>query len=73
MLLEAELTWSHEHGSHRERLLLADPAFLADGRWARAAEQARAAGRAELDASPWITPAGLAPLGSSYPKRMTPS
>jgi len=67
MPLEAELTWSSEHGSHRERLLLADPAFLADGRWARAA------GRAELDASPWITPAGLAPLGSSYPKRMTPS
>ena len=56
MPLEAELTWSSEHGSHRERLLLADPAFLADGRWARAA------GRAELDASPWITPAGLAPV-----------
>ena len=62
MALEADLTWSSEHASHRERLILGDPAFLADGRWARAAEQARAAGRAELDPSPWITPTGLAPV-----------
>lgn len=66
MTLEAELTWSSgnggEHVHHRERLVLADKAFLADGRWERAAEAARATGAAELDPSPWITPDGLAPV-----------
>lgn len=41
MTLAAELTWSSEHAGHRERLVLGDNAFLADGRWARAAEKAR--------------------------------
>ncbi len=66
MTLEAELTWSAGRGIdgvlHRERLILADRALLADGRWMRAAEAARATGAVELDPAPWITPRGLAPV-----------
>lgn len=58
--LEARLVWRGEAASHRDRLILADNAFLADGRWARAAEAARREGQASLDAAPWIQPAGLA-------------
>jgi SAM-dependent methyltransferase len=60
MPLEAELLWRDADTRHRERLLVADSAALADGRWARAAEQARATGAAELDPAPWIAPTGLA-------------
>lgn len=58
--LEARLNWSLAGISHHDRLILPDSAFLADGRWARAAESARREGAAELDAGPWIEPAGLA-------------
>ena len=60
--LEASLTWSLAGISHHDRLILPTNAFLADGRWARAAETARREGAAELDAGPWIEPAGLAPV-----------
>lgn len=62
MAIEATLVWCDEAVHHRDRLIVADSALLADGRWTRAAEQARARGEAELDPSPWITPAGLAPV-----------
>jgi SAM-dependent methyltransferase len=58
--LESSLTWRSQQACHRDRLVLPDNAFLADGRWARAAEQAWAEGEAVLDADPWIQPAGLA-------------
>ncbi len=60
--LETCLTWRGDGVSHRDRLVLADSAFLADGRWAKAAQQARREGRAELEAAPWIQPDGLAPV-----------
>ncbi len=62
MAIEAELVWRDAFAHHRERLIVADSALLADGRWTRAMEQARASGEAELDPSPWIAPAGLAPV-----------
>lgn len=60
MAIEASLVWRSEQASHCDRLLLADSACLADGRWLRAAEQARLGGEAELAAAPWLQPAGLA-------------
>lgn len=60
--LEVGLTWSVDGASHRDRLVLADSAFLADGRWAKAAARARSEGMAELDAAPWCQPAGMAPV-----------
>jgi SAM-dependent methyltransferase len=66
MAVEASLLWKSEQDSgfctHLDRLLLADNAFLADGRWARAAEQARSQGEVEIDSAPWIQPAGLEPV-----------
>ncbi len=59
MPIAAELVWTSPQASHRERLVLADQGLLADGRWARAAKQAHGEGRADLDATPWITPTGL--------------
>ena len=61
MALEARLDWRSAAARHVDRLLVADSACLADGRWARAAEAARRDARAELDAAPWLQPAGLAP------------
>lgn len=75
MTLEATLVWRSERAAHRDRLILADNAFLADGRWARAAEQAREQGSQVLDAAAWITPAGLAPVElpeSGYVLRANP-
>jgi SAM-dependent methyltransferase len=66
MAIEAQLIWQSECASglasHCDRLLLADNAFLADGRWARAAEQARNQGEAELDLAPWVQPTGQEPV-----------
>ena len=59
--LEARLTWASGAARHRERLILADNAFLADGRWAGAAAAARQGGAAALDAAPWTLPAGQEP------------
>ncbi len=73
--LEASLAWSLAGISHLDRLILPDSAFLADGRWARAAGSARREGAAELDASPWVEPAGLAPVAlpsSHFRMRATP-
>lgn len=73
--LEARLVWRGDAGKHRDRLILPDNAFLADGRWAKAAESARRDGRAELDAAPWIQPAGLAPVelpASHFRMRVAP-
>lgn len=61
MAIEASLRWCGETASHCDRLLIADSACLADGRWARAAEQARGAeAEVEIDAAPWLVPAGQA-------------
>ena len=56
---EARLDWQAGGVVHRDRLILAESAFQADGRWLREAERARREGVAELDATPWIEPAGL--------------
>lgn len=75
MTLEANLAWRSERATHLDRMILADNAFLADGRWARAAAQARSEGDARLDASPWITPAGLPPAElaeTAFPSRPLP-
>lgn len=58
--LEARLVWNGACVSHLDRLILPDNAFLADGRWARAAESARRDGGAGLDPAPWLQPSGLA-------------
>jgi SAM-dependent methyltransferase len=58
MAIEASLHWQGDQITHCDRLLLADNALLADGRWARAAEQSRDEGEATIDAMPWIQPAG---------------
>jgi SAM-dependent methyltransferase len=62
MAIEASLIWHSRNISHCDRLLVADSALLADGRWARSAEQVRGVEDAcvELDAAPWLQPAGLA-------------
>jgi SAM-dependent methyltransferase len=60
MSIEASLVWQTGQASHLDRLLIADAALLADGRWAKAAEQARGGGAVELDAAPWLQPAGQA-------------
>lgn len=60
MAIEASLIWRSERAAHCDRLLLADNAFQADGRWLRAAEQARSEGAVEIDPAPWIQPAGQA-------------
>ncbi len=73
--LEARLLWRSDAGGHRDRLILPDNAFLADGRWAKAAESARREGEAALAAKPWIQPAGLAPLelpASHFRMRVAP-
>lgn len=57
--LEAQLVWSQAGIVHTDRLILPDNAFQADGRWAGAAASARREGETELDAAPWIEPAGL--------------
>jgi len=66
MAIEAQLIWQSKCASglasHCDRLLLADNAFLADGRWARAAEQARNQGEVELDPAPWVQPTGQEPV-----------
>lgn len=62
MTISAELIWNDADARHRERIILADNALLADGRWARAAEQARASGEVEIDPAPWIVPSGQAPV-----------
>jgi len=59
--LEAGLVWSLDGVRHHDRLILAANAFLADGRWAKAADSARRGDEAGLDVAPWIEPAGLAP------------
>ncbi len=63
MTIEASLIWQSPQASHCDRLLVADSALLADGRWARAAEQVRGLdvsndASAELDAAAWLQPAG---------------
>jgi hypothetical protein len=60
MAIEVSLHWQSPLARHRDRLLVADNALLADGRWLRAGEQVRgiADARVELDASPWLQPAG---------------
>lgn len=67
MAIEAALLWQSGHASHCDRLLVADSALLADGRWARAAEQVRGVAdgsgvdaSVELDAAPWLQPTGQA-------------
>ena len=62
MAIEASLIWRSEWAAHCDRLLLADNAFLADGRWMRAAEQARGQGEIEIDPAPWIQPTGQEPV-----------
>jgi len=62
MTIEASLLWQTGQASHLDRLLIADAALLADGRWAKAAEQARGGDAVELDAAPWLQPAGQAPV-----------
>lgn len=57
--LEARLVWNSAGVTHLDRLILPDNAFLADGRWAKAAESARRDGGAGLDPAPWLQPAGL--------------
>ena len=57
MPFEASLIWRSPQASHCDRLLVADGAMQADGRWMRAAEQARSQGECELDAAPWLQPA----------------
>ena len=57
--LEASLTWRWDGIALRDRLVFPDSAFQADGRWLRAADQARRTGSAELDAAPWLVPGGL--------------
>jgi SAM-dependent methyltransferase len=66
MTIEASLIWQSRHASHCDRLLVADSALLADGRWARAAAEVRGVdgvetvnnASVELDAAPWLQPAG---------------
>jgi len=63
MTIEASLIWQSPYASHCDRLLVADSALLADGRWARAAETVRGVDgeqniSAELAAAPWLQPAG---------------
>jgi SAM-dependent methyltransferase len=66
MTIEASLIWQSQQASHCDRLLVADSALLADGRWVRAAEQVRGLdgvdamnnASVELDAAPWLQPAG---------------
>ncbi len=60
MAIEASLLWQSKLASHCDRLLVADSALLADGRWARAAEPVHDVENAsvELDAMPWLQPAG---------------
>jgi SAM-dependent methyltransferase len=67
MTIEAGLLWQSGHARHCDWLLVADSALLADGRWARVAEQVRgvadgsvADASIELDAAPWLQPAGQA-------------
>lgn len=64
MAIEVSLHWQSPLASHCDRLLVADNALLADGRWTRAAEQVRgiADARVELDAAPWLQPAGQDPV-----------
>lgn len=64
MAIEASLNWQSPLSSHCDRLLVADSALLADGRWTRAGEQVRgiAGASVQLDAAPWLQPAGLAPV-----------
>lgn len=57
MAFEASLIWRSPQASHCDRLLVADAALQADGRWMRATEQARGQGECELDAAPWLQPA----------------
>ena len=73
--LEASLIWRSDGVGHVDRLILPDNAFLADGRWTRAAESARRDGKDILAAEPWIQPAGLAPAdypASHFRMRITP-
>jgi len=65
MAIEASLIWQSRHASHRDCLLVADSALLADGRWARSVAALRGADMAanrsaELDATAWLQPAGQA-------------
>ncbi len=60
--LEARLSWCSAWARHDDRLIVAERAALADGRWSRAAERARQTGVADLEAAPWIEPVGLAPV-----------
>jgi SAM-dependent methyltransferase len=62
MAIEASLHWQSPLASHCDRLLVADNALMADGRWTRAAEQVRgiADAQVELDAAPWLQPSGQA-------------
>ena len=61
MAIEARLDWHSAAARHVDRLIVPDNACLADGRWAKAAEAARREGQVELDATPWLQPAGQAP------------
>jgi SAM-dependent methyltransferase len=73
--LETRLVWRSESASHLDRLILPDNAFLADGRWAKAAGSARCDGMAILDAEPWTQPAGLDPAefpASHFRMRIAP-
>jgi SAM-dependent methyltransferase len=64
MAIEASLHWRSPLASHCDRLLVADNALQADGRWVRAAEQVRnlVGASVELDAAPWLQPSGQAQI-----------
>ncbi len=58
MPFEARLTWQCDLARHCDRLRVNDNALQADGRWLAAGKLAREQGRAALDPSPWLQPAG---------------
>jgi SAM-dependent methyltransferase len=62
MPFEAALHWRDPIASHVDRLILNDAAALADGRWQRARDAARARGESRLGAAPWVQPVGLEPV-----------
>lgn len=60
--VEARLSWSDAGVSHCERLVMPPSALQAAGVLVRAAGRLAEAGQAELEAGPWISPVGLAPV-----------
>lgn len=57
--LEARLDWRCELAVHCDRLIVEVRACQADGRWVRAAQALQGREPVELDATPWVQPAGL--------------